>query len=64
MSGFYLPERAAELSGEEPRFTISFSLPNNNQADLGKPVFSIGEKKASHIETITKQIDCWKDMLL
>ena len=64
VSGFYLPERAAELSREEPSFTISFFLPNNNQADPGKPAFSIGEKKASHIETLTKQIDCWKDMLL
>ena len=64
VSGFYLPERAAELSRALPSFAISFFLPNNNQADPGKPVFSIGENEASHIEIFTKQIDCWKDMLL
>ena len=64
VSGFYLPERAAELSREEPSFTISFFLPNNNGADPGKPVFSIGENEASHIDIFPKQIDCWKDLLL
>ena len=48
MSGFHLPERAAELSREEANFAISFFLPSNNRADPGKPVFSIGENEASH----------------
>ena len=48
VSGFYLPETRADLSREESSFTVSFFLHNDNRADPGKPIFSIGEAEASH----------------
>ena len=39
VSGFYLPNTATADSS----FTISFFLHDNNRADPGKPIFSIGE---------------------